>query len=144
MKRILTLIAAAALMSGVALAQNPDGEKKCDCKKHERGKHDGIEMVQNKTERMAERYGLDENQKAQLLELNMEREAKHQARPKAQRPEGAPDKSKMKADSDTYDKAVKEILTKDQYKAYKKDIKNIKKNGPKHGPKRDRPVRLNK
>lgn len=37
-------------MSGVALAQNPDGEKKCDCKKHERGKHDGIEMVQKKTE----------------------------------------------------------------------------------------------
>jgi len=143
MKKILTLLAAAVLMSGVAFAQNPEG--KCDhCKHHQH--HDGIEMAQQKTERMAQRYGLDENQKMQLLELNKQQCAKQQkghkhhknqqgVKPEG-RPEGRPEgpgmnhgnggpRPEMGAPKGGPDKSDLKKEMKKERKAYKKAVKQI-------------------
>lgn len=154
MKKVLILLAAAVISSGVALAQNPDKGNKLE------------EKAQHRTERMAKKYGLNAEQQAKLLELNLtsaRRPAKHphqhgpQGFQPGQRPEGAPEmapgqrppmppqgfqpgmpgprfdesqmKDDLKAQQKAYDKEIKKIFTKEQFKAYKKDRKAMKKKG---------------
>ena len=155
MKRILLLAATALLMGSVAFAQH----------------HEGVEKVVKKTEHMAHRYGLNELQKAQLLELN-KADAEKRARkmelpgfPGGERPEGAPEfrpgegprpefrgnrgpgfgpggpgfgpgrPGQFNNDQQLekeYRQGIKKIFTKDQFKAYKKDIKSIEKERKHH------------
>lgn len=97
-------------------------------------------MIQERTDRMAEKYGLDEAQKAKLLELNkkysfrMERPEGRKQERMRQRP--ALDEKKklefearmkeMQARREAYEEALKGILTEDQYKAYQKDQEHRK------------------
>jgi hypothetical protein len=97
-------------------------------------------MIQERTDRMAEKYGLDDAQKAKLLELNkeysfrMERPEDRQHERMRQKP--ALDEKKklefearmkeMQARREAYEEALKGILTEDQYKAYQKDQEHRK------------------
>ena len=100
---------------------------------------------EEKTADMAEKYGLTEEQQAAVLELNKQFDGKLEFRPEsmgeqrdfrkmtdAERQEFFGKMQDMMADMQArmqqmqkdqkeYDKAIKEILTKDQFKAYRKD-----------------------
>lgn len=160
-----TIIALSALMLSIgAFAQG-------------QGRPDKAAMIQERTNRMAEKYGLDDTQKAKLLELNNEFFEKmgpgmmgpgmmgpgrgpgnmgrpDQSRDTAKVRKGGkkhdrakertePDESqkkemddrmqKMQEGREAYDAALKEILTEDQYSAYKKDQES-RKGGPGEGP----------
>lgn len=108
-------------------------------------------MIQERTDRMAEKYGLDEAQKAKLLELNktyslrigrpddrrdttkFRKEGRKQER---MRQKPALDEKKklefearmkeMQARREAYEEALKGILTEDQFKAYQKDQEHRK------------------
>lgn len=62
MKRTIIAMAAAIMMSSAAMAQNRDSVKL--------KKFDKSEMIKKRTEAVAQRYGLDAEQSAKLLELN--------------------------------------------------------------------------
>lgn len=62
------IIAAAALMVCIGANAQDDSKQK----KEQRQRPDQAAMIQERTDRMAEKYGLDEAQKAKLLELNTE------------------------------------------------------------------------
>ena len=62
------IIAAAALMVCIGANAQDDSKQK----KEQRQRPDEAAMIQERTDRMAEKYGLDEAQKAKLLELNTE------------------------------------------------------------------------
>lgn len=103
------------------------------------------QMAQQFTERMASRYGLDDTQKASLLELNKQYAAKmprmggrHGGRPgMGPRPDGVkrdstfrPRLSKedmekrhkeMEANREAYNASLKKIMTESQYKQYTDD-----------------------
>ena len=157
-------------MGGVAFAQHPEGGRHHD---GEQRLERSLIKAQERTDRMAERYGLSPEQKAQLLELNKKHEAgalrpTHRPfpgeMPPGQRPEGfrgerppfdggngpqrpgqgmrpgdgprppfmgpdmeGPTQSDLKAEQKEYKKSLKRIMTKDQFKLYKKDVKNRKK-----------------
>ena len=62
MKKIILICMATAMMCGTTMAQ--------DKKQENRQAPDKQEMVKRHTEMMVQKYGLDENQKTKLLELN--------------------------------------------------------------------------
>lgn len=64
-----TIIIAAAALTVCIGANAQDDSKQ---KKEQRQRPDEAAMIQERTDRMAEKYGLDEAQKAKLLELNTE------------------------------------------------------------------------
>jgi len=142
MKRIL-LLAVAGLLAGAAslsaqAPQAPEGAGKLP-------EMPKILNPEEKTADMAEKYGLTEEQKAAVLELNKQFDGKLDFRPEpmgeqkdfrsmteAERQEFFGKMQDMMADMQErmqqmqkaqkeYDKAIKEILTKDQFKAYRKD-----------------------
>ena len=182
MKRILTLAAAAFLMGGVAFAQHPEGGRHHDG--DQRHEHSLIK-AQERTDRMAERYGLSDEQKIQLFELNKKQEDEQALRdiPRGERPHGPrpgagpgnppqrgqggpeqggharigeggphhgghgemhrpggpgpeqfggpghPTRDDLKARDKAYRKELKKIMTPEQFKLYKKDVKARKKAG---------------
>jgi hypothetical protein len=65
MKRIIIAVMATLMVSSYALAQESDSKTTVT-------KKDKTEMVQNMTNRMVSRYGLNETQAKSLLELNKE------------------------------------------------------------------------
>jgi len=65
MKKIVLAIAAALMMSTGMMAQN---EQKSE--RPERGQFNQTEMVKRRTEQTVQKYGLNEEQAKQLLELN--------------------------------------------------------------------------
>ena len=105
----------------------------------------------NRTARMVEKYGLSEEQEAQVSALNLEYAPQLQMRmPEMERPEGGMPDFRSMSDAErqqmmakmqermaqmqemqeqrdkaqkAFDKAMKQILDKDQYKAYTKDRK---------------------
>ena len=142
MKRILLLAVAGLLAGAVSLSaqapQAPEGAGKLP-------EMPKILNPEEKTADMAEKYGLTEEQKAAVLELNKQFDGKLDFRPQpmgeqkdfrsmteAERQEFFGKMQDMMADMQErmqqmqkaqkeYDKAIKEILTKDQFKAYRKD-----------------------
>lgn len=142
MKRIL-LLAVAGLLAGAAslsaqAPQAPEGAGKLP-------EMPKILNPEEKTADMAEKYGLTEEQQAAVLELNKQFDGKLEFRPEpmgeqkdfrsmteAERQEFFGKMQDMMADMQErmqqmqkaqkeYDKAIKAILTKDQFKAYRKD-----------------------
>ena len=97
-------------------------------------------MIQERTDRMAEKYGLDEAQKAKLLELNKtyslrigrpegrqhERMRQKPALDEKKKLEFEARMKEMQARREAYEEALKGILTEDQYKAYQKDQEHRK------------------
>ena len=128
----------AALMLGIVA--NAQGHRGSWQDRPQRERPDEATMIQERTDRMAEKYGLDEAQKAKLLELNkeysfrMERPEDRQHERMRQKP--ALDEKKklefearmkeMQARREAYEEALKGILTEDQYQAYKKDEEHRK------------------
>lgn len=145
MKRMMIVLMAAALISASAVAQ-PDRQGQRPEKKF-----DKTEMAKHRTERMVERYNLDDKQAKQLLELNIKyadkmgprggrpphgpkgapgRLPKDKPDAESQRPEppkdgkhmGHPkDIKHMKETMEAYDAELKEILNSEQYKNYQAD-----------------------
>ena len=62
MKRMIMAVMAVMMMGSVAMAQTEDKSKA--------GRPDKTEMIQKRTEAIALKYGLNDEQKAKLLELN--------------------------------------------------------------------------
>ena len=132
------IITMAALMLGIVV--NAQGHRGSWQDRPQRERPDEATMIQERTDRMAEKYGLDEAQKAKLLELNkeysfrMERPEGRQHERMRQKP--ALDEKKklefearmkeMQARREAYEEALKGILTEDQYQAYKKDQEHRK------------------
>ena len=137
MKKTIIITMAALMLGIVANAQGHRGSWQ---DRPQRERPDEATMIQERTDRMAEKYGLDEAQKAKLLELNkeysfrMERPEDRQHERMRQKP--ALDEKKklefearmkeMQSRREAYEEALKGILTEDQYKAYKKDQEHRK------------------
>ena len=102
MKKLMMTLIAAVLMSSAAFAQ--DEKKECKCPEK---KPDKTEMVKHRTDGMVKKFGLDENQAAQLLELNtkyadkMKPRGHHKHRPGAGRPPKDDKKIDKKTDANT-------------------------------------------
>ncbi len=69
MKKTIIITMAALMLGIVANAQGHRGSWQ---DRPQRERPDEATMIQERTDRMAEKYGLDEAQKAKLLELNKE------------------------------------------------------------------------
>ena len=159
---MMTLIAA-VLMSSAAFAQ--DEKKECKCPEK---KPDKTEMVKHRTDGMVKKFGLDENQAAQLLELNtkyadkMKPRGHHKHRPGAGRPpkddkkidnktdantgataQQEADRKQHDADRKAYEEELQKIMTADQYAAYQADMKKHGDRGPR-GPRGPRPEKKDK
>ena len=148
MKKTIIITMAALMLGIVANAQGNRGSWQ---DRPQRERPDEATMIQERTDRMAEKYGLDEAQKAKLLELNktyslrivrpddrrdttkFRKEGRKQER---MRQKPALDEKKklefearmkeMQARREAYEEALKGILTEDQYKAYQKDQEHRK------------------
>ena len=158
------MMIAVGLMTGVmAMAQENKPCKENCCKG--KGK-DKTEMVRCQTQRMVEKYGLNEDQAARLQALNeayagkLSKPGKHGSRPKGgfkpkegERPQLTEEqKAARRAEMEKrheemkkifeerekaqaeYDAALKDILTKKQFKAYQKDREQRQEHRP--GPKK--------
>lgn len=137
MKKTIIITMAALMLGIIANAQGHRGSWQ---DRPQRERPDEATMIQERTDRMAEKYGLDEAQKAKLLELNkeysfrMERPEDRQHERMRQKP--ALDEKKklefearmkeMQSRREAYEEALKGILTEDQYKAYQKDQEHRK------------------
>ena len=155
-KMILALV---AVMSMTA-AQAQDGNRQ----RGERRQMDKTEMAKHRTDEVVKQYGLDEQQAAKLLELNKKYADKMGPRmggPRGQRPgarRGGNDdgqqqgqrpelteeqKQQMAAERqarqkamEEYDAELQQILTPEQYKAYKADQEKRRPDGGRRGGQR--------
>ena len=155
MKKMFLALAATVMMSTAAVAQD-----KQECKQHK--KLDKTEMAKHRTERMAQKYGLDATQQQKLQALN-EKYADKLARPGHHGPHGgprpdslrgqrpAPPKDGQRPPRDgqrppkdmngnvgetmkAYDAELQQIMTADQFTAYKADTKKRFAKGGHRGP----------
>lgn len=122
MKRIVFWMVALLLMSGVAMAQGnrQGGRQQMDPKTR----------AQRMTERMVKEYSLNEDQKQQLLDVNLawvEKTAANQGgrskddkATKMTKEEREKRMAEMKKSREDYDAQLKKILTKEQYDSYVK------------------------
>lgn len=119
MKKIILLLVTVFLMGGMAMAQQARrGDKMPDPKAR----------AERMTERMVKEYSLNDTQKQQLQEANlvlMERMG-DMRRPEAEKKRGESEKKRgeMETARTTYDAQLQKIMTKDQYAAYTKDMKD--------------------
>lgn len=160
MKKNIMALVAVAMMATTAMAQNDSINKR---QMRER-KFDPTEMVKKRTEGTATKYGLDETQKAKLLELNtkyaksMMGPRMHPRRPGGgmDRPQGRPERDsvnrqepneemkakmeerrkKMEEDMAAYNKELQNIMTADQYKSYQADMQKRMLRGPQNKEKK--------
>ena len=143
MKRMMMMMAA-VLISASAVAQTDTQDQRPE------KKFDKTEMAKHRTDRMVERYSLDDKQAKKLLELNnkyADKMGPHGGRP-PHGPKGAPgrppkdkpeghrpeppkdgkhmgppkDKKQMEETMKAYDAELREILTAEQYKTYQADM----------------------
>lgn len=143
MKKLLMMMVAALTMALTAHAQSKEGEQG-------EGQHKNrAEMVQKHTNRMVERYGLNDEQAKQLLKLNETYQGKFMgSRPgrgmhqhgkeqcdsckhadKPQRPSKEQAEAmmkKMKEQREAYKAEVKKIMTAEQFAKYEEDSKNFR------------------
>ena len=146
MKKIILSLMAAFLMSNVAMAQ--ENEKK------ERKQLSQIEMIQQCTEGMVKKFGLNEEQKEKLLQLNTEFAGKlpgrnfnrsqreprrqfdrqNQVRPDSlrMRPRNMerPNMQEIRKNVEAYDAKLKTILNEEQFKAYQQERADMMKRRP--------------
>lgn len=151
MKAKIWALAAMLMISASTFAQQENGERKAPPSKEE--------MAQRMTDRMVNRYGLDDTQKTALLKLNQEWAGKMQPGPRGGRPGmGRPSREQadtarakrpsreemekrgeeMKANREAYNAELKKILTDEQYKKYTDDEKNRRQGGGGRGPRQPR------
>lgn len=149
MKKIVIAIAAAFLMSAGAMAQEENkGERKQPTKE---------QMAQHRTDGMVKQYGLNEEQAAKLLELNLkysdqmgprrggprhpgmrhQGEGSRKQMPDSVRKQGPREFKgergnfqEMRKKMEEYDAQLQTILTKEQYDAYKADREKMRQQGP--------------
>ncbi len=149
MKKIVFALLAAFTMSSVAMAQETTERKQLS----------ETEMIKNRTDRMAKKYGLDDSQTAKLLELNTkfanklprrgaglrgprpngqkpalqkpENDPKFEKMEKGKRPE-RPDIEKIKKNMEEYNIQLKAILSEEQYKSYQSDMEKMRQRGPRN------------
>ena len=156
MNQIVIAMIAAVMMSSAAFAQ--DNQEK----KHRDGKRpDKTEMIKHRTDRVVEKYKLDDKQAAQLLELNTKyadkmggprgRHHGRHGRPHGMKPGEKPDantgatpqreknreefekmRKEREANRKAYDAELQKIMNADQYKAYQDDMKKHGGRGPRH------------
>jgi hypothetical protein len=154
MKRIFMALVAAVAIGTTAVAQTdlPQGNQP-----------DKTEMAKKRTERMAEKYGLNDAQQSKLLALNtkyadnmgpmMMGGHRHQGpRPEGgmrqggdqrrmpemteeQRTKMEQHRKERQAAMEAYDKELQDIMTADQFKQYREDMKRRPEGGPR-GPRR--------
>ena len=145
MKKIIVAMIALFALSSATFAQTEDSRSASRPSKEE--------MIKERTERTVKRYGLNDTQAKQLLELNTKYAGKMAGpfggrrmgqRPGGrQRPEGAPNDSaiqrrrpsreemkarfaEMKANREAYEKELKGIFTTEQYTKYQEDAAKMK------------------
>ena len=157
MKKMMLSLMAAMLIGTTAVAQEESQAQRPE------KKFDKTEMVKNRTDKTVKRYGLNDKQAKQLLELNTKyadkmepRGGRHHHGPKGgpgrppkdakgqrpeppkdakgQRPEPPKDDAKrqehhkqMEETMKAYDAELKQIMTAEQYKAYKADMEKHRK-----------------
>lgn len=139
MKRIAFLMFALLMAGTMTMAQGPrrDGQ----------GNRDPKAQAERMTERMAKEYSLNDTQKQQLLEANLEmvknmgeRNRPEPPKEKAKEKKGKEKKEanqltreevqkKMKESREAYDAKLKKIMTKEQYEAYTKNREERAKRG---------------
>ena len=158
MKKVILAIAATMMMTA-AMAQDDNQPAKREGKKM-----DKTEMVKRRTDDAVKKYGLNEQQAKQLLDLNTKYADKMGRGPRGQRPgrdrkmgnadgekqDKRPElteeqRKEMEARHQEQEKAMKEydtelqtIFTADQYSAYKADMEKRMKQGGPRGPRGDR------
>lgn len=157
-KTVLIMALALVSVMGMSAQDQQKGEQ--------RPRPNRSEMMEQRTNRMAERYNLSDSQKQKLSDLNKKyadkmmpprprggmnggaqagrgmrqgrpdgvTSASAQSQPK-QNTDEAKRKKEMEATHKAYEKELKGIFTKDQWKAYQKDRKN-RPEPPKQGEKR--------
>ena len=150
MKQIIMTLAAILFVSSTALAQEKNDNRK-------------QEMIKHRTERTVNEYNLNDKQAKKLLDLNtkyadMMRPMHRPGGPghhgmRGQRPEPPKDmkgempeppkgdmkgmREKMEKDMKAYDEELQKIMTPEQYKKYKADMKKRRMERP-HGPRGER------
>ena len=158
MKHIMIAMALAMTMGSTAMAQDanrPLGRGPQQMDKNE--------MAKTRTDDMSKRYGLSEEQAGKLLELNLlyadsmrspmmgrqrpEGQQRLQGEGRPERPEGRPGngergqvRERMQKVMEGYDARLKDILTEEQFKAYKEDASRRFNRGGRGGD-RQRPPR---
>ncbi len=151
MKKIVLAMIATAMMATSAMAQ--DNENK------ERQQPTKEQMAQHRTDNMAKKYGLNEEQTAKLLDLNKKytdmmprRGGARHGRPDGNRMKQAPRESnemkkptaeemkdrkarfeEMRKKMEEYDTQLQTILTPEQFKSYKADMEKMRQRGPRNG-----------
>ncbi len=108
MKRISFLMITLLMTISMVMAQRPQ--------RGERKQMDPKERAEKRTDRMATEYGLNDTQKAKLLELNISATEKVGDRP-AQRKQNRNQTVKRKT-HETYQAGLKEIFTTEQYQKF--------------------------
>ena len=155
MKKMVIAMIAAVMMSSAAFAQDNQEKKCCECKRP-----DKTEMIKHRTDRVVEKYKLDDKQAAQLLELNTKYADKiggprgrhgHHGRHHGMKPGEKPDantgatpqreknreefekmRKEREANRKAYDAELQKIVNADQYKEYQADMKKHGGRGPRH------------
>jgi hypothetical protein len=141
MKKVVLAMAAALMMSMGTMAQDEQQQRG---NRPERRQMNQTEMVQRRTQHTVERYGLNEDQAKQLLELN-KKYAGQMGRQGGRRMGGPRHRMEMRTDStqrgrlmpkdslrmrpqpdmrremEAYDAELQKIMTEEQFKAYKDD-----------------------
>jgi hypothetical protein len=151
MKHIAISLAFMTLLSGAAFAQDNNGQRP------QGQRPDRTEMIKNRTDETVKKYGLNETQAKQLLELNTKfmsrmggprggarrggqrggaRQGDNGQRPErrdttqARRPQGP---RGMGGQMGEYQQELKKILTEEQYKAYQADMQERMRQGGRRG-----------
>ena len=147
-KYLLAFVLCFSLSAACVMAQDNNGRKKLD----------KSEIIQKRTDRMVEKYGLDEKQAKDLLELNTQYAdkmfmggrvgpMKGMRRDRAnndsvlvkERPSKEQIEAMMKTMNETreaYNNGLKKIMTDDQFSKYEEDQKKMMKRRPRQNNKR--------
>lgn len=146
-KYLLAFVLCFSLSAACVMAQDNNGRKKLD----------KSEIIQKRTDRMVEKYGLDEKQAKDLLELNtqyadkmfmggrvgpmkgMRRDRAKDSVLVKERPSKEQIEAMMKTMNETreaYNNGLKKIMTDDQFSKYEEDQKKMMQRRPRQNNKR--------
>ena len=140
MKKALVMMVTALTLTMSVSAQNDNGNQ-------QRQRPSKTEMIQKRTDRMVERYGLNKEQAQQLLKVNttyesqlmdgrrgprmpgqgqrpVRRDSVERQRPSQEQMEAM--RKEMTAKMDAYKAEVKKIMTDEQFAKYEADLKNFR------------------
>jgi len=149
------------LASMTAMAQDADNR----AGRPERRQFNQAEMIQHRTERTVQKYGLDENQAKQLQELNtkyanvlggprggrgfrpggprqgrVDRDSMNRERPS--RADMEKRREEMQKEMEAYSAELKKIMNEEQFKAYQADMEKMRNNNGRR-PQGQRPHKNN-